>query len=82
MSQRAILAFIAVLGLSAALGVYSVSAHVLKTDGTTGATLHIEPNDNPGTNATSTISLFFQSKPQFFLIFEIVFSIPKNKFRS
>lgn len=37
----------------------SAEAHVLKTDGSIIATLHIDPNDEPLANGTSTIDLTF-----------------------
>ncbi|MDB5194029.1 MAG: hypothetical protein JWN50_43 [Parcubacteria group bacterium] len=48
------------LGLGLALFIPLASAHELQTDGSMGAVMHIDPNDNPGTNATSTFELIFQ----------------------
>jgi hypothetical protein len=56
-----LLAMLVLLSLAGVLPMH-VSAHVLATDGATGAVLHIDPEDEPEAGATSTIHLTFRGR--------------------
>jgi hypothetical protein len=57
--KRSILTSLTVLVLAVGLFGGSASAHVLKTDGSIGAVLHIEPDDNPTTGKPTEYILSF-----------------------
>ena len=54
--------------LSVTILVNPASAHVLKTSGTIGAVLHIEPDDNPTAGATTTYQLAFADTAHNFML--------------
>ena len=57
--KRLILSFTTLM-LLLVVTVQPVSAHVLKTDGTIGAILHIAPDDNPKSGVPTTYELAFK----------------------
>lgn len=59
MTKRLVLASFTAVVLAVSLLGGSASAHVLKTDGSIGAVLHIEPDDNPTTGQPTTYVLSF-----------------------
>jgi hypothetical protein len=53
----------------------SASAHVLKTDSTIGAVLHIDPDDNPVSGQTTSYSLAFKDTSGKFSLANCVCSV-------
>ena len=57
--KRVIISFLAVISICITTS-QPVFAHVLKTDGTIGAILHIQPDDNPKSGTPTTYELAFK----------------------
>jgi hypothetical protein len=60
--------FFNLLFLAAALFPASASAHVLKTDGSIGAVLHIDPEDNPSVGEPASFFFEFKDRQGKFLL--------------
>jgi hypothetical protein len=59
MTKKILLSFAAIILVAIALPTSIASAHVLKTDGTMGVVLHINPDDNPISGQSTNYVLYF-----------------------